>query len=140
MGSISDARNKYMPDITTDVKVSNVHARENRWTKQIINLKKLVSNYFLEIPFREFRGKICRHSQIIFKKVNGTRYTSVVCNPHKGAPTEAQQEQRNKMRTAVANIKKLNSTELAAYRQAFKAQSKYKTLRGYMIAQEMLKL
>lgn len=44
------------------------------------------------------------------------------------------------MRTAVANVKKLNPTELAAYRQAFKAQSKYKTLWGYMIAQEMLKL
>lgn len=99
-----------------------------------------MSEYALEIPFREFRGKLCRHGRIIFKKVNGTRYTSVICNPHKGAPTEAQQEQRNKMRTAVANIKKLNSTELAAYRQAFKAQSKYKTLRGYMIAQEMLKL
>lgn len=99
-----------------------------------------MSEYALEIPFREFRGKLCRHGRIIFKKVNGTRYTSVICNPYEGAPTEAQQEQRDKMRTAVANVKKLNPTELAAYRQAFKAQSKYKTLRGYMIAQEILKL
>lgn len=43
-----------------------------------------MSEYALEIPFWEFRGKICRHSQIIFKKVNGTRYTSVICNPYKG--------------------------------------------------------
>ncbi len=99
-----------------------------------------MSTYLLEVPFEDFHGKICRHSQIIFKKVNGTRYTSVVCNPYKGAPSEAQQEQRNMMRTAVANIKKLNSTELAAYQTAFKAQSKYKTLRGYMVAQEILKL
>lgn len=65
-----------------------------------------MSEYALEIPFREFRGKLCRHGRIIFKKVNGTRYTSVICNPYKGAPTEAQQEQRNKMRNAVANLKK----------------------------------
>lgn len=99
-----------------------------------------MSTYLLEVPFKDFHGKICRHDRIIFKKVNGTRYTSVVCNPYKGAPSEAQQEQRDKMRTAVANIKKLNSTELAAYQTAFKAQSKYKTLRGYMVAQEILKL
>lgn len=92
-----------------------------------------MSEYALEIPFREFRGKLCRHGRIIFKKVNGTRYTSVICNPYKGAPTEAQQEQRNKMRNAVANLKKLSSAEIAAYKTAFKAQGSYRTLRGYMI-------
>lgn len=99
-----------------------------------------MSEYALEIPFREFRGKLCRHGRIIFKKVNGTRYTSVICNPYKGVPTEAQQEQRNKMRNAVANLKKLSSAEIAAYQTAFKAQRSYRTLRGYMIAQEMQKL
>lgn len=99
-----------------------------------------MSTYLLEIPFKDFHGKICRHDRIIFKKVNGTRYTSVICNPYKGAPTEAQQEQRNKMRTAVANLKKLSSAEIAAYQTAFKVQRSYRTLRGYMIAQEMQKL
>ncbi len=99
-----------------------------------------MSNYVLEIPFREFRGKICRHSQIIYKAVNGTRYTSVLCNPYKGEPSEAQLAQRNKMRQAIANISQLSATDLAAYLASFKAQTRYRTLRGYMIAQEMLKL
>ena len=99
-----------------------------------------MSVYSLEIPFRDFKGKICRHSQIIYKAVNGTRYTSVLCNPYKGKPTAAQLAQRNKMREAIANIQNLSATELAAYKAAFKAQTRYRTLRGYMIAQEMLKL
>ncbi len=99
-----------------------------------------MSVFSLEIPFREFRGKICRHSQIIYKAVNGTRYTSVLCNPYKGEPTEAQLAQRNKMRQAIANISQLSAADLAAYLASFKAQTRYRTLRGYMIAQEMLKL
>lgn len=99
-----------------------------------------MANFLLEVPFQDFRGKICRHSQIIYKAVNGTRYTSVLCNPYKGAASEAQLAQRNKMREAIANLQKLSATDLAAYKAAFKAQTRYRTLRGYMIAQEMLKL
>lgn len=99
-----------------------------------------MANFLLEVPFRDFRGKICRHSQIIYKAVNGTRYTSVLCNPYKGQPSAAQLAQRNKMREAIANLQKLSATDLAAYKASFKAQTRYRTLRGYMIAQEMLKL
>ena len=99
-----------------------------------------MSIYSLEVPFQDLRGRICRHSQIIYKAVNGTRYTSVLCNPYKGEPSAAQLAQRNKMREAIANLQKLSATELAAYKESFKAQTKYRTLRGYMIAQEMLKL
>ena len=99
-----------------------------------------MASYDVEVPFKEFRGKICRHSQIIYKKMYGKRFTSAICNPNVSAPTEAQTAQRNKMRNAVANLKKLSSAEVAAYQTAFKAQSTYRTLRGYMIAQEMLKL
>lgn len=99
-----------------------------------------MASYDVEVPFKEFRGKICRHSQIIYKKMYGKKFTSAICNPNMSAPTEAQTAQRNKMRTAVANLKKLSSAEMAAYQTAFKAQRSYKTLRGYMIAQEMQKL
>ena len=94
-----------------------------------------MASYDVEVPFKEFRGKICRHSQIIYKKMYGKRFTSAICNPN-----VSQTAQRNKMRNAVANLKKLSSAEVAAYQTAFKAQSTYRTLRGYMIAQEILKL
>ncbi len=99
-----------------------------------------MATFSLEIPFRDFRGKICRHSQIIYKKMYGKRFTSAICNPNVSAPTEAQTAQRNKMRNAVASVKQLTQAEIAAYQTAFKAQSTYRTLRGYMIAREMLKL
>ena len=99
-----------------------------------------MATFSLEIPFRDFRGKICRHSQIIYKKMYGKRFTSAICNPNVSAQTEAQTAQRNKMRNAVASVKQLTQAEIAAYQTAFKAQSTYRTLRGYMIAREMLKL
>ncbi len=120
----------------------NQHSPMNK--KRCVNLIykffNSMSYYSLEIPFRDFRGRICRHSEIIYKAVHGTRYTSVLCNPYKGEPTAAQLAQRNKMREAIANIQNLSATELAAYQASFKAQTRYRTLRGYMIAQEMLKL
>lgn len=98
-----------------------------------------MNKYSLETPFQEFRGKICSHSRIIYKKMYGTRYTSVVCNPYQGEGSAAQQAQRNRMRTAVAKIDNLSETDLAAYQAAFKVQNKYRTLRGFMIAQEIQK-
>ncbi len=35
----------------------------------------------LEAPFKAFRGKICKHSDIIYKKMKQTQYTSQICNP-----------------------------------------------------------
>lgn len=120
----------------------NTHAPmgQRKGANKFINNPIYMANFLLEVPFQDFRGKICRHSQIIYKAVNGTRYTSVLCNPYKGEPSAAQLAQRNKMREAIANLQKLSATELAAYQASFKAQTRYRTLRGYMIAQEMLKL
>lgn len=98
-----------------------------------------MDKYSVETPFKEFRGKLCSHSRIIYKKMYGTRYTSVVCNPYQGEPSDAQQAQRNRMRTAIAAIRNLSETDLAAYQAAFKVQNKYRTLRGFMIAKEILK-
>ena len=68
-----------------------------------------MSKINLEAPFQSFRGKICKHSKIIFA-------------------------QRN------ANTALADATQKAAYETAFKAQTKYKSLRGYVIAKEYEKL
>ena len=102
-----------------------------------------MSKIKLEAPFRSFRGKVCKHSDIIFKEMYGTKFTSQICNPYTGAPSAAQIAQKNKVATAAANIALLTQQELQAYATAFKKvkrEGKYKTLRGYMMAQEMAKL
>lgn len=99
-----------------------------------------MSKIKLEAPFTSFRGKICKHTQIIYKEMYGTKFTSQVCNPYTGDPTANQTAQRTKMANAVAAVNALDATAKATYMAAFKKQSKYKTFRGYAIAQEYAKL
>ena len=99
-----------------------------------------MSKIKLEAPFRQFRGKICKHSDIIYKEMYGTQFTSQVCNPYTGEPSAAQTIQRERFAQAKANVAALSSEEVAAYKEAFAKQRKYKTLQGYMLAQEMAKL
>ena len=99
-----------------------------------------MSKISLEAPFTGFRGKICKHTQIIYKEMYGTKFTSQVCNPYTGDPSAAQTAQRTKIATAIAAVNALDADAKAAYMTAFKKQSKYKTFRGYAIAQELAKL
>ena len=99
-----------------------------------------MSKIKLEAPFRQFRGKICKHSDIIFKQMYGETFTSQICNPYTGEPSAAQQAQQNKMATASAKVKALTPEQRAAYKEEFKKQTKYKSLHGYMMAQELAKL
>ena len=71
-----------------------------------------MSQIKLEAPFTSFRGKICKHSDIIFKEMYGETFTSQICNPRTKPFSEAE----------------------------FKEQKKYKTLYGYIFAKEMAKL
>ena len=96
--------------------------------------------YNIEIPFKDLRGKICKHSQIIFKKVYDTQYTSQICNPYTGDPSEAQKTQRAKFRQARENALALSEEENAAYMASFKKQREYHSFLGYKIAMEMKKL
>ncbi len=98
-----------------------------------------MSKIKLEAPFQQFRGKVCKHSQIIFKEMYGTKFTSQICNPYTGAPSTAQSAQQSKMTAAVAKIAALSEQELQTAKDAFDKQSKYKTLRGYLLAQELKK-
>ena len=99
-----------------------------------------MSKIKLEAPFRQFRGKICKHSDIIYKEMDGETFTSQSCNPYTGDPSEKQVAQRERFAQAKANVAALSSEEVAAYKEAFAKQRKYKTLQGYMLAKEMAKL
>ena len=101
-----------------------------------------MSKINLEAPFTAFRGKICKHSKIIFAQRGQTQYTSQICNPRTKAYSEEELARQAKFRTAVsnANAALADSTQKATYEEAFGKQSKHKTLRGYVIAKEYEKL
>ena len=101
-----------------------------------------MSKINLEAPFTAFRGKICKHSKIIFAQRKGTQYTSQICNPRTKAYSEEELARQAKFRTAVsnANAALADATQKAAFEAEYKAQSKYKSLRGYVIAKEYAKL
>ena len=101
-----------------------------------------MSKINLEAPFQAFRGKICKHSKIIFVKRGDTSFTSQICNPRTKEYSADELARQNKFKTAVtnANTALADPTEKATYEAAFKAQSKYKSLRGYVIAMEYQKL
>ena len=99
-----------------------------------------MSKIKLEVPFQSFRGKVCKHSQIIFKEMYGTRFTSQICNPFTGAPSEAQLAVQTRIKTAAAAVKSLTPQQRAAYLAQFKAQKKYRSFPGFLMAQELAKL
>ena len=93
-----------------------------------------MSQVKLEAPFSSFRGKICKHSDVIFKQMYGTQFTTKICNPYTGEATEAQVAARNKFAQTLNAIKALDEEAMTQYREAFKKQKKYKTLRGFLFA------
>ena len=101
-----------------------------------------MSKINLEAPFQSFRGKICKHSKIIFAQRGQTQYTSQICNPRTKAYSEEEIARQGKFKQAVvnANAALADSTQKATYEEAFGKQSKHKTLRGYVIAKEYEKL
>ena len=70
----------------------------------------------------------------------GETFTSQICNPYTGEPSAAQQAQQTRMATASAKVKALTPEQRTAYKEEFKKQTKYKSLHGYMMAQEYAKL
>ena len=85
-------------------------------------------------------GKLCGHSDIYFANRKGTLYTGKICNPFTGTPSAQQLAQRNKFKQVLLALQSLTQEEKDAYASAFKQQKEYKTLRGYMFAQEYEKL
>ena len=101
-----------------------------------------MSKINLEAPFQSFRGKICKHSKISFAQRKGTQYTSQICNPRTKAYSAEELARQAKFKSALtnANTALADATQKAAYETAFAGQSKYKSLRGYVIAMEYAKL
>lgn len=101
-----------------------------------------MSKINLEAPFTAFRGKICKHSKIIFAQRGDTQYTSQICNPRTKEFSEAELARQEKFKQAVvnANAALADAEQKASYEAEYKAQSKYKSLRGYVISQEYKKM
>lgn len=101
-----------------------------------------MSKIKLEAPFTAFKGKVCKHTQIIYKEMYGTKFTSQICNPRTKPFSEAEVNRQTKFRQAAAATKAIlaDSTQRATAEAGFKAQSKYRTLWGYVHAQEYAKL
>ena len=101
-----------------------------------------MSQIKLEAPFTSFHGKICKHSDIIFKEMYGNQFTSQICNPRTKPFSEAELARQEKFRQAATATKTaLNDPSTrATYEAEFKAQNKYKSLYGYVLAKEYAKL
>ena len=85
-------------------------------------------------------GKLCSHSDIYFAERNGTQYTGKICNPYTGEPTEKQVAVRQKFADTIEALNQLTEEQKDAYKEAFRKQKKYRSLRGYIFAQEYAKL
>ena len=89
---------------------------------------------------KSYSGKICEHSDVYFAKKGNTLYTGKICNPRTKPFSEQELARQTKFRQAIAAVNELTEEQKTAYATAFKNQSKYGTLRGYMFAQEYAKL
>lgn len=95
-----------------------------------------------EAPFTEFRGKICKHTQIIYKKMRQTSFTSQICNPRTKpfSADELARQQKFKQASAATKAILADATKRATAEAEFSAQTKYQTLWGYIWAAEYAKL
>ena len=92
---------------------------------------------------KEYRGKICEHSDTYFQKRGKTLCTGRICEPRDLAKKPYSAEElavRQKFRQARAAVKALTAEQKTAYAEAFANQKKYSSLQGYMFAQEYAKL
>ena len=83
---------------------------------------------------KSYSGKICEHSDVYFAKKGNTLYTGKICNPRTKPFSEQELARQTKFRQAIAAVNALPEEQKATYATAFKNQSKYGTLRGYMFA------
>jgi hypothetical protein len=92
---------------------------------------------------KEYRGKICEHSDTYFQKRGKTLCTGRICMPRDLAKKPYSAEElavRQKFTQVRAAVKALTAEQKAAYEEAFANQKKYSSLQGYMFAMEYAKL
>lgn len=85
---------------------------------------------------QSLHGKVCGHSDVYFAERRGTRYTGKICNPRTLPFSESEIAAQEKFGSVSGKVKTAlaSPTEAAKYEAAFKKQSKYKTLRGYVFS------
>lgn len=90
-------------------------------------------------PVDHLSGKICRHQETIFmhRADTGCNFTSRRCNPSTQQPSEAMLSTRTAFKSTIAKVKTVitDPVQYAAAKEAFAKQTKYKTLRGFLFAQ-----
>jgi hypothetical protein len=88
----------------------------------------------------KIHGKFSGESEYYAAERYGTQYTGKV-GEITVPPTEAQVQNCSKFATARANMLSLTEEQVAEYKAAFrKSPGKYKSLQGYIFAQERKKL
>ncbi len=94
------------------------------------------------ILIEQMHGKVCSHSDTYFALRNGTQYTGTRCNKRTTPFSEAELKNQQKFKTAhTAAVTRLrDASQQAKDLAAFKQQKKYKTLLGYLIAEEYKKI
>lgn len=93
----------------------------------------------LEAPFRNPGGKISKKNTTIIwaKKRNGTMYTQILTPSHKVTAGMLEQRQLFKAASDYAKAVMLDATRRAAAELRFAAQSKYLSLRTFLMAESM---
>ena len=88
----------------------------------------------------EVHGKFSGDSEYYAAEKYGTQYTGKI-GEITVPPTQNQLDAQQRFATARKNVAALSESEKSAYATAFKKNpGKYKSLQGYMIAQEYAKL
>lgn len=94
------------------------------------------------ILIESMRGKVCSHSDTYFAVRNGVQYTGTRCNKRTTPFTENELSNQTKFKrahtAAVSRVR--DASQQAKDLAAFKTQTKYKTLLGYLIADEYSKI
>ena len=101
-----------------------------------------MSKISLEVPFTAFKGKICKHTNIIYKQLRDTQFTSQICHPRTKPYSEEELARQAKFKTAAAAAKTVmaDPTQRATAEADFAKQDKYQTLYGFLLAREYAKL
>lgn len=94
------------------------------------------------ILIESMSGKVCSHSDTYFALRNGVQYTGTRCHKRRTPFSEAELKNQTKFKSAhTAAVSRLrDASQQAKDLAAFKTQTKYKTLLGYLIADEYSKI
>lgn len=84
-------------------------------------------------PIKAVHGKLSKESDVVYKELNGTTYASKFTKSNK-EPTAAQIAQQEKFKQATAKVAEImqDIDKLTPYREEWRKQKKYTTLRGFI--------